>query len=176
MKQRLAIMLSLAAFVAAILTTTLFVGTSSAKVVTWPTYKLGSKGENVRTIQYLLRHKKYSVTVDGTYGLTTVNAVKSFQTKNNIKPANGVVDAKTWPKLIVVLKFGQTGPAVTALQRQLKVHGSTIIPAAQNGVFDNATRKAVIVYQQGHHLAPNGIADLATWQSLVSTSVAGPRS
>lgn len=55
--------------------------------------KVGNKGEEVKTLQ-----KALGVTVDGTFGTKTEQAVKSFQSKHNLT-ADGIVGTKTWEAL-----------------------------------------------------------------------------
>ena len=58
------------------------------------TIKIGSKGEDVKTLQKLL-----GLTVDGDFGVNTDKKVKEWQTANNLV-ADGVVGTKTWEKLL----------------------------------------------------------------------------
>jgi peptidoglycan hydrolase-like protein with peptidoglycan-binding domain len=60
--------------------------------------QLGSRNAEVMFLQRLLNKKGASpaVTEDGDFGAKTRTAVISFQTKNSIKPANGVVGPMTW--------------------------------------------------------------------------------
>jgi peptidoglycan hydrolase-like protein with peptidoglycan-binding domain len=58
-----------------------------------------------------------------------------------------------------VLRYGDRGPAVLALQKALKVKPTS-------GWFGPATRSAVIKFQQARHLAATGIVDAATWRAL----------
>jgi hypothetical protein len=65
-----------------------------------PTVRRGDKGENVETVQGLLRARSHpEVEIDGDFGPTTELAVKSVQLWGNI-PKTGVVDQKTWPVLL----------------------------------------------------------------------------
>lgn len=54
------------------------------------TLKLGCKGSDVKKLQELLH-----ITVDGSFGPKTEQAVKEFQLKNNLI-ADGIVGTKTW--------------------------------------------------------------------------------
>lgn len=58
------------------------------------TIKIGSKGEDVKTLQKLL-----GLTVDGDFGVNTDKKVKEWQTANNLA-ADGIVGVKTWEKLL----------------------------------------------------------------------------
>ncbi len=62
----------------------------------------GDKGNEVKTVQRLLKAMGYSIGLsgaDGEYGAKTEKAVKKFQTKNNLT-ADGIVGQKTWEKLL----------------------------------------------------------------------------
>src|SRR5271165_750969 len=83
--------------------------------VTWPVIRPGSRGEQVRVIQGLLDQRGAKVSVDGTFGTATKNAVIAFQRKVKLT-ADGIVGAATWKKLILTLKKGSRGSAVSALQ------------------------------------------------------------
>lgn len=61
------------------------------------TIKLGSRGEDVRKLQELLK----GLTVDGVFGAKTDAAVRAFQIANGLK-ADGIVGIKTWTALGVV--------------------------------------------------------------------------
>ena len=57
--------------------------------------KLGSKGDDVREVQELLRDLGYyTASIDGVFGRTTRRAVIKFQHDQNLK-ANGIVDKTT---------------------------------------------------------------------------------
>lgn len=57
------------------------------------TLKLGSRGNDVRTLQ-----SKLNLIPDGIFGKITEEAVKDFQKKNNLT-ADGIVGTNTWNKL-----------------------------------------------------------------------------
>lgn len=65
---------------------------------------IGSTGEGVQTIQYYLSYIALFVptvvaaTVDGSFGESTANAVKSFQRTYGLEE-NGIVDRLTWDRL-----------------------------------------------------------------------------
>lgn len=60
------------------------------------TIKLGSRGEDVKTLQ-----KKLNLMVDGIFGPLTEEAVKEFQRNNNLD-VDGIVGKNTWSKLGIV--------------------------------------------------------------------------
>jgi N-acetyl-anhydromuramyl-L-alanine amidase AmpD len=59
----------------------------------------GSSGDAVRAVQSQLSVRGYAVTVDGSFGTGTANAVKAFETTNGLL-SDGVVDPDTWAKLV----------------------------------------------------------------------------
>lgn len=60
----------------------------------------GNNGDAVKAVQFLLVKKYgYSLEVDGIFGPLTVEAVKSFQSKQGLT-ADGIVGPLTWQKLI----------------------------------------------------------------------------
>ncbi|GLV59213.1 hypothetical protein KDH_60400 [Dictyobacter sp. S3.2.2.5] len=136
---------------------------------TWPTYQSGASGENVRSIQYMLVQRGYSLTVDGQFGPATTSVVKSFQSNNGLS-ADGIVGPQTWEKLIVTTQNGSNGNAVTALQRQLNAHGSSL---TVDGAFGPATESAVKSFQSSQGLSADGVAGLDTWSRLVGGSGSG---
>lgn len=73
-------------------------------VVMLPVLKIGSRGESVKTLQYLLikyGHSVGSYGVDGDFGNGTLNGVKSFQRANGLED-DGIVGKDTWSKLLGV--------------------------------------------------------------------------
>lgn len=137
-----------------------------AKAATWPTVRQGAKGERVRTIQYLLTARGFREPADGVYGKDTTGTVKRFQRANKL-PVDGSVGPKTWTKLVVSLKRGSKGSAVTALQRQLRfTFGYKSVSV--DGSFGASTQSAVKSFQQRKQLKADGIVGQATWQALVS--------
>lgn len=64
----------------------------------YPVLKLGSAGEYVKKLQKLLNKKGYKLTVDGSFGPATLQAVKSFQAASKLI-VDGSVGPKTWEAL-----------------------------------------------------------------------------
>jgi hypothetical protein len=60
----------------------------------------------------------------------------------------------------VVMRFGSGGPAVSAVQRALRVRA--------NGSFGSVTRNAVIGFQSRHRLSRTGTVDAITWRALLA--------
>lgn len=57
------------------------------------TLKIGSRGEEVKTLQ-----RKLNLIADGIFGKITDEAVRDFQRKNNLT-VDGIVGSKTWAKM-----------------------------------------------------------------------------
>jgi len=72
--------------------------TGAQPEATHPTLTRGAGGEDVATLQRLLRGRGFPVAVDGDFGAATELAIVQFQTANGLG-ADGVVGAKTWAAL-----------------------------------------------------------------------------
>lgn len=131
---------------------------------TWPTVQQGQTGETVKTVQYLLNASGSSLTVDGVFGAATTSAVSSFQSTHALT-VDGIVGPQTWQALIVTVRQGSSGPAVSAVQSQLNAHGSSL---TVDGAFGAATTSAVRSFQSAHGLSVDGVVGPQTWQALVS--------
>ena len=169
----------------------------------YPGYPLGvgSGGRVVRILQVRLNRisRNYpaipKVTVDGVYGESTANAVKTFQRIFGLT-ADGIVGRATWYKLeslyVAVknlaelqsegytyedfaaqfpsnLQYGFRGRPVAILQHRLNMvaaYYNTIPTVAVDGIFGNGTRQAVIAFQNRFGLNPDGIVGEATWEEL----------
>ncbi len=130
----------------------------------WPVQQLGSTGENVRSVQYLLNAHGLNVTVDGSFGPGTQGVVQQFQTANNLA-ADGSVGNQTWPVLIVQVQAGATGPAVVAVQSQLN---SRVHLLAVDGNFGPQTSAAVSSFQGPVGLTADGVVGPNTWSAFVN--------
>ena len=83
---------------------------NSAKTVCAQTYKQGSTGTTVKTIQKKLKNwGYYKGSVDGIFGKKTKEAVKSFQKKNGLT-ADGIVGKKT----LTALGISSSNSSVTS--------------------------------------------------------------
>lgn len=132
---------------------------------------------------------------DGIFEQSTENAVRQFQQIFNLTP-DGIVGNATWYKIIFIynavkrlseldsegisqeeyqdqfprpMRLGDTGADVRAFQFYLAVIGRFYnnVPAiVVNGVFDEATRDAVIAFQKLYGLTPDGIVGDNTWQAM----------
>jgi peptidoglycan hydrolase-like protein with peptidoglycan-binding domain len=150
-----------ALFALAATTPSVAAGTASAA---FPNQSLGNRGADVRAIQGLLRAHAIPVAVDGVFGTTTRDGVKTFQAAHGLT-ATGVVRATTWAKLIVGLGPGSTGEAVKVVQRQLNEKrraGLTV-----DGIYGTPTRNAVIAFQRHVGMTPHGGVGPVTWRKLI---------
>ena len=136
----------------------------------WLIQRVGSRGENVRTVQYLLRHHGFRLGVDRKFGRRTEEAVRDFQRDRGLQ-VDGVVGNQTWPVLIVLVGSGSRGDAVRAVQRQLNARTSSL---GVDGVFGTQTALAVRGFQQTNGLLIDGIVGLDTWHALVTVPTVGP--
>lgn len=159
----------------------------------------GSKGNEVRLVQFWLRmaadnyNALNSVTVDGSYGSATANAVTAFQqyfgltadgivgraTWNKLREvalavANGIVDPDVAPgQFTTTLREGSSGTAVRALQyylRLLSAYYNDIPSVTVDGIFGAATRTAVIAWQNHAGLTADGVVGPVTWKSIYTAA------
>lgn len=137
--------------------------------------------------------------LDGYFGEDTRAAVMKFQEVFNL-PVTGVIDEGTWYKIrriyTAVTKLseltgegqllseiisisedellrGDVRPTVSNLQFFLNIlsaYSSGIPEVPITGVFDDATRNAIIEYQKSNNLPETGVADIETLQSLYSAA------
>lgn len=140
-------------------------GVSAARPHGFPDQSLGNRGEDVRAIQGFLRADDIDVPTDGIYGTTTRAAVRAFRDAHGLS-AHGVVDMKTWAKLVVTIVPGSTGDAVTVLQRQLNAKRKAGLRVT--GTFDVPTRKAVNAFRASVGMPRNGKVGPAVWRRLIS--------
>ena len=134
----------------------------------YPTLRNGSNGNFVYLLQYILSQNGFSLTVDGSFGPNTLNAVTAFQTANGLT-ADGIVGANTWRTLLVLpprptIRQGDRGVYVRYLQQKLT---SKLYPLGSiDGIFGNGTRGAVVEFQQENGLTPDGIVGPLTWDAV----------
>jgi peptidoglycan hydrolase-like protein with peptidoglycan-binding domain len=131
----------------------------------WPVVRIGDRGPRVVKIQYLLNQHGIRVKVTGKFDFKTKLAVKFFQKKHHIFPS-GIVGARTWECLIVTVRKGSFGPAVAAVQFELRfVYGYKFVKV--DGKFGQQTLWAVRLFQKRFHIFPDGVVGPRTWNALV---------
>jgi peptidoglycan hydrolase-like protein with peptidoglycan-binding domain len=125
------------------------------------TLAMGSRGAAVRVLQRAFG----GLAVDGVFGSVTRERVVSLQ-RSLAVPQTGVMTSELWDVLeardfpfvadrSTVLRAGDTGPQVVAVQHLLGVRPT--------GVFDLATREAVKSVQARAGLASTGVVASRTW-------------
>lgn len=74
--------------------------TTATGVISMNTLRKGSKGTQVKVLQFLLNEKGHNAgAADGIFGANTLNAVKAFQKAAGLA-VDGVVGKNTWSKLL----------------------------------------------------------------------------
>jgi hypothetical protein len=140
------------------------IGDGGGNPLVWPIVRVGQSGERVKTVQYLLRARSYTLTADGIFGTGTETVVKNFQTAEALT-VDGVVGAQTWERLIITTRRGDLGEAVKAVQSQLVSRGATL---TIDGNFGAGTEAAVKSFQTSRGLTSDGIVGPKTWNALVN--------
>jgi peptidoglycan hydrolase-like protein with peptidoglycan-binding domain len=154
-----------------------------------PTLFKGATGPAVRTLQELLRNRRFFLSsVNGIFDQQTFESVTLFQQSRGMQ-GDGVVGAATWsalrsgstpsptptprpqpspvPGFEPILSRGASGPAVSELQRLLLARG--FYRGAIDGEFGFGTEASVMRFQSSRRdLTNNGIVDGSTWAALRS--------
>jgi peptidoglycan hydrolase-like protein with peptidoglycan-binding domain len=147
----------------------------------WPEIQEGAKGHPVPSLQYHLRARGHTVTVDGDFGPKTATAVRAFQREKKLVE-DGIVGPRTWSALVVTVRRGDQGDAVRAVQEEFQYRSGIEDPGKVvqiDGIFGPKTETAVRNWQQFLHdhddptMAVDGIVGPRTWQSLISNMYAG---
>ncbi len=161
---------------------------------------VGSTGSGVRLLQYYLSYISLfvptvrQVALDGVFGGSTADAVRSFQTTYSL-PVTGIVDETTWYELYNVyqgiiaslptsykegtvvpyggfaLRVGTESEYVTVLQEYLNYIAETYtqIPTVPvTGYFGAMTYNAVAAFQRLFGLEEDGVADVETWNEIIN--------
>lgn len=121
------------------------------------TYRQGSTGAPVRTIQTKLKNwGYYDGTVDGIYGSGTATAVKYFQRKNGL-----TADGVTGPATLKALGMPNTGggSGSNAQSADMELLARVISAEARGEAYSGQVAVgAVILNRVGHPSFPNSIA------------------
>jgi len=131
----------------------------------------GSSGSDVAELQdYLMTKAVFPYhTSTGYYGDITVEAVKDFQRKRNLK-VDGIAGPQT-NHALKVLRYGNIGKQVIHIQYQLKQTGH--YNSSLDGIYGNGTVSAVKSFQKQQGLAVDGIAGPKTRSALDSKAKRG---
>lgn len=174
-----------------------FTGTESAGA--WPGVVLrrGSTGRNVEMVQFWLSglaqfsSSLNSVSVDGSFGAATENAVKAFQRQQGLT-ADGIVGQATWEALYAAwvsaqsdvggtawpgssLRQGSTGTNVRLVQFWLRMAADNygaLSPVTVDGTFGSGTAAAVSAFQRLFGLTADGVVGRLTWNKLKEVALA----
>ncbi|QGU96177.1 hypothetical protein GOM49_14685 [Clostridium bovifaecis] len=137
---------------------------------------IGSSGSDVKLLQTMLNNNGYKLKADGIFGKQTLDAVKSYQSKNGLT-ADGIVGPKTLAKLSPakpaisinrLLKVGSRGSDVELLQTMLNKNGYKL---NVDGIFGKLTLDAVKNYQSKNALTTDGIVGPKTLAKLNAAKV-----
>ena len=132
-------------------------------------------------VKYLQRRLSewgyYKQTINGIFGPVTEAAVRQFQLDRDIFPS-GIVDAQTWDAIEkrsnylpsepgcnrTTLQPGSEGKDVRDLQQRLYDLG--YLKIRPRGYFGEATKLALIRFQQQQDLPATGTVNARTWKAL----------
>ena len=137
----------------------------------YPLLRIGSDGNFVYLLQFILNRLGAGLSIDGNFGNRTLTAVRNFQTRNGIA-ADGIVGPTTWKYLLTLAPYptqrqGYSGNYVRLLQQLLE---SNLAPVGTiDGIFGNKTASAVRTFQQNNRLSVDGIVGPATWNALTGS-------
>ncbi len=146
--------------------------------------KIGDNSDNVKAMQQRLKELKYfSGSCNGYYGTATRDAVKEFQSNNNLS-VDGIAGTATLRKLASstakaegesststntdTLRPGASGAAVKALQTRLRDLG--YLDGKVDGKYGDEVTEAVKAFQKRNGLKQDGLAGTRTLAKLNSSS------
>ncbi len=130
--------------------------------------RLGTRGNFVMLLQFLLWQNGYDIDIDGIFGNQTNRYVVDFQQRNGLV-ADGIVGNNTWRTLLVLpprptIRQGSSNVYVAYLQQKLT---SKLYPVgAIDGIFGTATKNAVMEFQRETGIDVDGIVGAVTWQNV----------
>ena len=127
----------------------------------------------IRPIQTALAGRGYAVgSIDGIATEAVYKAVLQFQ-KDQHMNADGMVGTQTKALLFgggdgkgtvsSTLRPGSNGSLCRYMQNMLSMLGFSV---RINGIFDEATRNAILQFQKDHGMEPDGVVGRNTWKAL----------
>lgn len=136
-----------------------------ASLPNWPVIKTGNSGANVSALQCLLNYRnKTTLTVDGSFGTNTYNAVVAYQKANSLSP-DGIAGSGTLSKLIAGLNVQNptSNMAARAAQYLLNKFGAGL---TIDGAFGSGSQTAAKNFQSKMGISSTGVINASTWQYL----------
>ena len=129
-----------------------------------PTKLLLTKIQRALNILNVLDSAGKKLIEDGVMGEKTVSAIKRFQSIVGLS-INGTVDANTDEALVNILNKPvlEIGSKNIIANRYIQWRLNVTV----DGIFGNDTKKAIISYQTGRRLKPDGILGNITWTKLI---------
>lgn len=117
--------------------------------------------EVVRASQYLLNTYGAALVPDGVFGAATETAVSDRQSAEGL-PVTGILDPNTWLRIIRVVRPGDTGDAVRAVQA-IPSASVAAPPLEIDGVFGPETERYLRFLQRLYGLDVDGVVGRSTW-------------
>ena len=164
--------------------------------------KLGDSGEDVLTIQQQLMRIRENYpaiplipTIDGIFGSSTDQAVRTFQQIFDLT-SDGIVGKSTWYRISyiyssvaklaetvgegvsdifsaeipdITISLGDTGNYVLLLQSlidYISVFYPSVTPTAKDSIFGQNTKDSVISFQNTFGISPSGVVTPLVWNAL----------
>jgi peptidoglycan hydrolase-like protein with peptidoglycan-binding domain len=147
------------------------------KVNEWSSRPLLMNGSNSAVVMKLQAHLNAinftvgNAGIDGKFGKGTESAVKQYQKYKGLSQ-DGKVGSRTWSaledSLPHLIKRGDKGLPVSALQKILILRGFSCGATGADGQFGKNTFEAVKKFQKTFNLNQDGICGSNTWKSILS--------
>ena len=138
--------------------------------ITYSALREGEEGSAVRNLQYTLYELGYyDGKIDGSYGVTTADAVRAFQIQNKLSPVDGVAGSDTLARLYSSDALPATAAAVDYDTARPGDRGELVVEIQDclvqagylesiTGIYDAATEAAVRDFQRANGLTADGVA------------------